>query len=127
MGILSQDELGAGNTIQVVAYKAGSVFAGGSLLWMRDLTSWSMMWTVFGCLYLACIGLVYGLRLVEMDTPVMKEGQPLNPVRESLSGIFKVEGTWWMVGKGVPMSKLAFWTGVVRSAASLTGSSVGGY
>jgi len=146
--ILSQEELGAGNTIQVVAYKAGSVFAGGSLLWMRDLTSWSMMWTVFGCLYLTCIGLVYGLRLVEMDAPVMKEGQPLNPVRESLSNIFRVNGTWWMVGfvlfyklcergegtlpiylvdKGVPMSKLAFWTGVVRSAASLTGSSVGGY
>jgi len=146
--ILRQEELGAGNTIQVVAYKAGSVFAGGSLLWVRDLTSWSMMWTLFGCLYLTCICLVYGLHLVDDDPPVVGEGQPLNPVKESLKNIFKVEGTWWMVGfvlfyklcergegtlpiylvdKGVPMSKLAFWTGVVRSAASLTGSSVGGY
>ena len=50
--ILRQDELGAGNTIQVVAYKAGSVFAGGSLLWVMDMTSWGMMWSLFGCLYL---------------------------------------------------------------------------
>merc|ERR1712002_264515 len=72
----------------------------------------------------------------------------MHTVRESFNSIFNVEGTRWMVGfvlfyklcergegtlpiflvdKGVPMTRLAFWIGVVRSAASLTGSSVGGY
>eukprot|EP00090_Calanus_glacialis_P011870 TRINITY_DN20262_c0_g1_i1.p1 TRINITY_DN20262_c0_g1~~TRINITY_DN20262_c0_g1_i1.p1 ORF type:complete len:451 (-),score=116.56 TRINITY_DN20262_c0_g1_i1:174-1526(-) len=147
--ILRPDELGAGNTIQVMAYKAGSVFAGGSLLWVRDLTNWSVMWIIFGSLYLICICLVCGLRLVSSEErAVPRPGEPLNPVRENLSSIFMVDGTRWMVGfvlfyklcergegtlpiflvdKGVPISKLAFWTGIVRSAASLTGSSLGGF
>jgi len=147
--ILGTEELGAGNTIQVVAYKAGSVFAGGSLLWVRDMTSWGVMWTVFGSLYLICICLVYGLGLVSSEErATLKQGQSRNPVKENLSCIFRVEGTSWMVGfvlfyklcergegtlpiflvdKGIPMSQLAFWTGIVRSAASLIGSSVGGY
>ena len=147
--ILGEEELGAGNTIQVLAYKAGSVFAGGSLLWVRDLTSWGIMWTVFGCLYITCIAMVWGLGLLSSgDSAVIREGQPMHTVRESFNSIFNVEGTRWMVGfvlfyklcergegtlpiflvdKGVPMTKLAFWTGVVRSAASLTGSGVGGF
>jgi len=147
--ILRPAELGAGNTIQVMAYKAGSVFAGGSLLWVRDFTNWSVMWIIFGSLYLTCICLVCGLRLVSPEErAVPRPGQPINPVRENLSSIFRVEGTKWMVGfvlfyklcergegtlpiflvdKGVPISKLAFWTGIVRSASSLSGSSLGGF
>ena len=39
------------------------------------------------------------------------------------------EGTLpvYLVDKGVPMGKLGFWTGFVRSAASLGGSTLGGY
>merc|ERR1719483_430977 len=65
--ILRPEELGAGNTIQVVAYKAGSTFAGGSLLWIKDLTSWTAMWLVFATLYFTCICLVWSLGLVKSD------------------------------------------------------------
>ena len=61
--ILDPEELGAGNTIQVVAYKAGSVFAGAALLWVKEASSWSRMWTVFSGLYLLCLLLVVGLGL----------------------------------------------------------------
>ena len=56
-------ELGAGNTIQVVAYKAGSVFAGALLLWVKEVGSWSLMWTSFSCLYLLCLLLILSLEL----------------------------------------------------------------
>ena len=37
------------------------------------------------------------------------------------------EGTLplYLVDKGVPMAKLAFWNGIVRSAASIGGSTIG--
>eukprot|EP00092_Neocalanus_flemingeri_P009285 GFUD01009991.1.p1 GENE.GFUD01009991.1~~GFUD01009991.1.p1 ORF type:complete len:389 (+),score=89.44 GFUD01009991.1:329-1495(+) len=152
--ILQPDELGAGNTIQVVAYKAGSVFAGGSLLWVKDLSSWSGMWLVFAAMYFLCICLVCGLGLVRSEKKVgwrnemMPSQSFLNLIKENMNCIFKVQGTVWMVcfvlfyklcergegtlpiylvDKGVPISKLAFWTGIVRGVASLSGSSVCGF
>ena len=149
--ILQPEELGAGNTVQVVAYKAGSVFAGGSLLWVKDLTSWSVMWLAFASMYFFCICLVCGLGLVRPEKKVgwKNESKPsLNLIKENISCIFKVQGTIWMVcfvlfyklcergestlpiylvDKGVPLSRLAFWTGIVRSIASISGSSVCGY
>ena len=151
--ILRPEELGAGNTIQVVAYKAGSTFAGGSLLWIKDLTSWSAMWLVFATLYFTCICLVWSLGLVKSDEApekkdVLRPTKSLQVIKESLGSIFKVKGTMWMVSfvlfyklceraggtlpiylldKQVPVSKLSFWTGWVRSAVYLGGSSLGGY
>jgi len=153
--ILQPEELGAGNTVQVVAYKAGSVFAGASLLWVKDMTSWATMWLVFSSVYFLTISLVYGLGLVKPEkvktTPEATSTSCRSfgrLVKENLINIFKVTGTVWMVcfvlfyklcergegtlpiylvDKGVPMSRLAFWTGLVRSAASLSGSSISGF
>lgn len=151
--ILRPEELGAGNTKQVVAYKAGSTFAGGSLLWLRDLTSWSVMWLVFSSLYFICICLVWSLGLVKSEKTakqreVWKPNQSLKLIKESLISIFKMKGTTWMVcfvlfyklceraggtlpiylvDKEVPLPKLAFWTGFVRSAVYLGGSSMCGF
>jgi len=153
--ILQPEELGAGNTVQVVAYKAGSVFAGGSLLWVKDMTSWTTMWLVFSSLYFLTISLVYGLGLVKSETVQTKHDSTSTAsqsfghlVKGNIISIFQVSGTVWMVcfvlfyklcergegtlpiylvDKGVPMSRLAFWTGLVRSAASLSGSSISGF
>ena len=94
--ILRPEELGAGNTIQVVAYKAGSTFAGGSLLWLRDLTSWSVMWLVFSSLYFICICLVWSLGLVKSEKTaeqreVWKPNQSIKVIKESLKNIFKMK------------------------------------
>lgn len=145
--ILDANELGAGNTIQVVAYKTGSVLVGASLLWIRDLIGWSAMWIIFSLLYLLCILLVVTLNLVPSQERT-REISSENLIRDSLKNVFRVKGTRWMVifvlfyklcergegtlpvylvDKGVPMGKLGFWTGFVRSAASLGGSTLGGY
>ena len=74
MDVLDTSELGLGNTIQVVAYKVGSVFAGAALLWVCEVASWSVMWSVLSSLYLACILLIISLRLGFPDSsPVLKD------------------------------------------------------
>ncbi len=46
-----QGELGLGNTVQVVGYKAGSVFAGGGLLAVIDVAGWGWMFALLACVY----------------------------------------------------------------------------
>ena len=65
MRILDDDELGAGNTVQVVAYKAGSVFAGGVLLLVRDAFGWSAMFNVFAAIYVVAVLLLSKVSIVE--------------------------------------------------------------
>jgi len=149
--VLNNSELGVGNTIQVVAYKVGSVFAGAALLWVSELSSWSVMWSVFSALYLTCILLIISLRLGFTDSaPSSQEENSLSvtAVMDNWRRMLAVPGTRWMimfvlcyklcergegtlplylVDKAVPMARLAFWTGVVRSVASISGSALSGY
>lgn len=66
--VLQPEELGAGNTVQVVAYKAGSVFAGGLLLWIKDVVHWSGMFIIFGSIYFVCVILLNTLGLVHRSS-----------------------------------------------------------
>ena len=143
--ILDPGELGAGNMIQVVAYKAGSVFAGAALLWVKEASSWAAMWAVFGCLYLLCLVLVQGLGLGYSKKTRMEEEKEEEDAGPRLSApwlvanwrrMLSVPGTAGMVAfvltyklcergeatlpiyivdKGVPVASLTFWKGVVRS------------
>ena len=144
--------------LQVVAYKAGSVFAGAALLWVKEASSWRLMWIIFGSLYIICLGLIWGLGLgYSGDRKENEKKQPVDDGYEGLSLEFlvanwqrmiSVPGTVWMVtfvmfyklcergegtipiylvDKGVSVSSLAFWTGVVRSVASIGGSAVSGF
>ena len=62
---MDDDELGAGNTVQVVAYKAGSVFAGGVLLLVRDAFGWSAMFNAFAAIYVVAVLLLSKISIVE--------------------------------------------------------------
>ena len=168
--ILEPGELGAGNMIQaspdrknidnnviiqVVAYKAGSVFAGAALLWVNEAGSWSLMWIVFGSLYFTCLGLIWGLGLgYGRDIKEKKQSEDesqrlsLQFLVDNWQKMISVPGTVWMVtfvmfyklcergegtlpiylvDKAIPVSSLAFWTGVVRSVASIGGSALSGF
>ena len=126
------------------------MFAGASLLWVSELTSWTVMWIVFAAIYLACLLLILYLRLGFTESaPPRQDTSRLNltAVRENWRRMMTVPGTRWMivfvlcyklceraegtlplylVDKAVPMSRLAFWTGVVRAGASIGGSAVSG-
>ena len=141
--------------IQVVAYKAGSVFAGAALLWVNEAGSWSLMWIVFGSLYFTCLGLIWGLGLgyggdIKEKKQSEDESQRLSLqfLVDNWQKMISVPGTVWMVtfvmfyklcergegtlpiylvDKAIPVSSLAFWTGVVRSVASIGGSALSGF
>ena len=90
--ILDPGELGAGNMIQVVAYKAGSVFAGAALLWVKEASSWAAMWAVFGSLYLLCLALVQGLGLgYSKKTRIEEEKEDIAKFKETGAHLVKEE------------------------------------
>ena len=51
--------------MQVVVYKAGSVFTGGTLLWFHERFGWSPMFTAFASLYFATVLLFRRYRLAD--------------------------------------------------------------
>ncbi len=52
MRLLSSDELGEGNTAQVVGYKIGSVFGGGVIVSFIDFIGWGGLFLAVAALYL---------------------------------------------------------------------------
>lgn len=152
--ILEPDELGAGNTVQVVAYKAGSVFAGGLLLWVQDQVGWTGMFYAFGAIYFLTLVLMKSLQLTkrssEHKVENVKKSDEFNS-NQSLWTLFKeivtVESTVYMINfvlfyklceraeqtfslfmvdKNVPKSQMALWSTIMRTF-SLLGSTYGGY
>ncbi|TRY77902.1 hypothetical protein TCAL_08117 [Tigriopus californicus] len=153
VNILEPAELAAGNTIQVVAYKAGSVFAGGLLLWVEELTSWAGMFYAFGAIYFVCIFLLsqfsWATAHPSNATSTGDERAPgTNPnLRTVLRDVLSVPNTGFIMGfvcfyklceraeqtfslfmidKGVPLSQIAFWSTIMRTG-SLLGSVYGGH
>lgn len=56
--ILSEQELGAGNAVQVVAYKVGAMFGGGVLTWASQFYSWNSL--------MLCIAIVYMMTTISV-------------------------------------------------------------
>lgn len=148
VNILEPSELAAGNTIQVVAYKAGSVFAGGLLLWVEEITSWSGMFYAFAAIYFICIFLLSQFSLAAAK-PARNEKScgSHSDLRTMLKDVLSVPETGFVMGfvcfyklceraeqtfslfmidKGVPLSQIAFWSTIMRTG-SLLGSVYGGH
>ena len=140
---------------QVVAYKAGSVFAGGLLLWIRDIFGWSGMFNSFASIYFLCILLTKYLGLVERSSQHLKSPKKDDALperaetktRDIVTKIFSVQGTIYlicfvsfyklceraeqtfslfMVDKKVPRTQMAFWSSIMRTF-SILGSTYSGY
>ena len=153
--VLPEEELGVGNTVQVVAYKAGSVFAGGLLLAIREYGGWSGMFFGFACVYFLGLALLRHLDLVGKSTKTANSGRNENSEKTSQTNsgysevihqVFSVRGTFYillfvsfyklcergepftvfMVDKGVPKPTIAAASTIVR-ALSLLGSTYSGY
>ncbi|KAI2664763.1 Annexin A1 [Labeo rohita] len=63
-----QGELGLGNTVQVVGYKAGSVFAGGGLLAVIDVAGWGWMFALLACVYGGVALFVWGAPVLDGES-----------------------------------------------------------
>ncbi|XP_030647542.1 major facilitator superfamily domain-containing protein 3 [Chanos chanos] len=149
-----QGEVGLGNTVQVVGYKAGSVFAGGGLLAVIDVAGWGWMFTLLACVY-------GGVALFVWGAPVL-DGEPSRTQGEGRKGsqdvvrpwkvwrkLMSVPGTPWLVvyvltyklgeqgaitmfplfllDHHMTARELGIWNGMVAMAFSICGSSIGGF
>lgn len=59
LSILKHDQLGTGNTAQVVGYKLGAMFGGGILVWFLDNLGWMNLFLILTGVYLEALMLVY--------------------------------------------------------------------
>ena len=146
--LTSAEEVGLGNTIQVVAYKAGSIFAGGLLLLIQDYVGWTWMFYIFGSVYFICILMLVQLQLIEKSQTTKTK---LDAKEPDFTKVFKEAinspGTSWMIAfvmfyklceraemtfsmflvdKHVSTTRLAAWSSVMKTF-SLVGSAYGGY
>ena len=93
--LLDQNELGIGNTVQVVAYKAGSLFSGGLLLYVKEIFGWTIMFVAFALIYFIAVILIHQLKTSKSVTE--EKNNSVISVKSNLSDIFQVDGTIWMI------------------------------
>ncbi|XP_054841439.1 major facilitator superfamily domain-containing protein 3 [Eublepharis macularius] len=146
--LLGQEEVGYGNTIQVVAYKLGSVLAGGGLLTFLPLLGWGPLFCSLAVVFLLAILYTWRSDLRHPLQGSQAQSRTFNPWR-ILQGLLRVPGTPWTAGfvliyklgeqGAVSMfplflldhnfspQKLGFWNGIVAMVFSIAGSSLGGH
>ncbi|XP_066285329.1 major facilitator superfamily domain-containing protein 3-like [Branchiostoma lanceolatum] len=71
VAILSADELGKGNTAQVVGYKLGAIVGGGGLVWLSDYVTWHHLFLVLSVTYFGTIVLV--LQLSQLQNTYLRK------------------------------------------------------
>ncbi|XP_078070677.1 major facilitator superfamily domain-containing protein 3 [Mustelus asterias] len=145
--LLSNEEVGYGNTIQVVGYKTGSIVAGAGFLTVMDYISWDMLFMMISVIYVVAIICA----CFTPEPPRMPESgtvlSVLNPY-EILKEVLRVPGTTWILiyviiyklGEQGSVSmfplfllehdfsaaELGFWNGIVAMGFSILGSCLGG-
>ncbi|XP_007897562.1 major facilitator superfamily domain-containing protein 3 [Callorhinchus milii] len=141
--ILSVDEIGYGNTIQVVSYKMGSALAGGGLLTVIDLLGWRILFIMLTGIYVGAI--IYALCAPELQASLGMKPKlsTLNPW-VILEDLLRVPGTVWtmiyviiyklgeqcavnmfplfLLDNGISAAQLGFWNGMLGMAFSIFGS-----
>ncbi|KAJ6661520.1 hypothetical protein lerEdw1_014430 [Lerista edwardsae] len=148
--LLGQDQIGYGNTIQVVAYKLGSVLAGGGLLTFLHLLGWGPLFVYLAILYTLAVLCIWNSSLTPRHSPSESrtKDRNLNPWK-ILQELVCVPGTSWAAGfvliyklgeqgatsmfplflldRDFSPQKLGFWNGIVAMVFSIAGSSLGGH
>ncbi|XP_069077254.1 major facilitator superfamily domain-containing protein 3 isoform X1 [Pleurodeles waltl] len=150
--LLSHDEIGYGNTVQVVAYKLGNVLAGGVSLTVIHRVGWSPLFLLLAFVYSLVI--IYTWQVTpfqSFSSTSVQEEKPhqkrLNPW-EVLKELLRVPGTPWtlffvfnyklgeqgamtmfplfLLDSGFSSQELGFWCGMVAMCFSIAGSALGG-
>ncbi|CAN2391600.1 major facilitator superfamily, partial [Pristimantis euphronides] len=101
VAVLHQDQLGLGNSIQVVAYKLGSVLAGGGALTLLDVLGWRVIFLLLSAGYfLAVMCSCWSRTLKEEESGCqenMKNVQYKRRLQNVVAGVRRAPGTVWTV------------------------------
>ena len=148
--LLRPEELGLGNTAQVVGYKLGMLTGGGLLVWASSRIGWTGLFWVMSALCLAVFTVVLFVR----EPPPREETGPDAPKLDwralfaRIKGVLTLPGTGWLllfigtyklgesmsdvlykpflVDAGYTPAQIGLWVGTWGTAASLLGSTCGG-
>ncbi|XP_070559849.1 major facilitator superfamily domain-containing protein 3-like isoform X2 [Ptychodera flava] len=95
ISILREDELGKGNTAQVVGYKLGSIAGGGFLVLLNDYVGWSGLFLNLTAVYFVTLAIIKQIPDLETSNKVKRgKGEKINAEsRSTLPGHQKVETT----------------------------------
>ncbi len=149
--LLRPEELGLGNTAQVVGYKLGMLTGGGLLVWASARIGWSGLFLAMAALCLAVFTVVL---FVREPPPRESEEGPESPRLDwpalwaRIKAAVTVPGTGWLllfigtyklgetmsdvlykpflVDAGYTAGQIGLWVGTWGTAASLLGSTCGG-
>ncbi|XP_022358251.1 major facilitator superfamily domain-containing protein 3 isoform X3 [Enhydra lutris kenyoni] len=145
--LLEPAELGPGNTVQVVAYKLGSVLAGGGLLALVPTLSWPLLFLLLAATYWLAAALVWAAPALQ-QLPASGPSEPPLRSLHLLRDLLAMPGTLWTAGfvltyklgeqgasslfplflldHGISTPELGLWNGVGAVVCSIVGSSLGG-
>jgi MFS family permease len=148
--LLEPQELGGGNSAQVMGYKLGMLTAGGLLVWMIDLIHWRGLFLAMAALCLLVLGVVL---LTREPRPRVEEGAKEErlswaELRDKIRAVLLLPGTVWMllfigtyklgetmvdvlfklflIDAGFKVAQIGQWVGTWGTVASLIGSAAGG-
>jgi len=147
---LEQAELGVGNAIQVVGYKAGMLTGGGLLVWASAHIGYSGLFDVMAVLMLLVMAVALGVR-ERPAAAAASGGEPAVPLREVLRqlraalarssalpllgivvsykmGETMADAMWkpLLFDRGFPAAQIGLWTGTYGMLFSLFGSFAAG-
>ncbi|MFP2907676.1 MFS transporter [Pyxidicoccus sp. 3LFB2] len=147
---LRPDELGLGNTAQVVGYKFGMMFAGGGIIaWTGNRIGWpGLLLAMAGLSLTAFIVMLFAREPVPREGPSATTRVEWGEVFGRLKQALLLPGTAWLllfigtyklgesmsdvlfkpflVDAGIPASQILLWVGTWGTVASILGSAAGG-
>lgn len=146
--ILAENELGYGNSAQVVGYKAGMILSGGLLVWLSGYYGWNMQFVVMALIAAIPLLLILFYREKETAALHLKERLGIGEIFRILaSSLSKKSARYFilfillyksgevmldimfkpfLIDSGFSASSTGLWIGTYGMAASICGSIAGG-
>ena len=97
MNTLKKEDLGIGNTIQVVAFKLGTLFSGGLLVYLMDFMNVSATFLILASVYLTSL-LLLNLSFYNTENASQEENETLTPsltLKQKVISLHKSPSTYW--------------------------------
>ncbi|KAM8919577.1 major facilitator superfamily domain-containing protein 3 [Pelodytes ibericus] len=149
VSVLNREQVGYGNSLQVVAYKFGSVLAGGGSLTLLDLLGWRVIFLLLAAGYLLAVMSTMVAGVFRAKEPGEGEVHKDSPrLGKLVMKVLRVPGTVWtcvyvltyklgeqgslsmvpllLLDQGVSPAELGFWNGMLSVGFSIVGSVLGG-